>query len=87
MEMDEGPKVAYAIASDPGQIEKLRKMPQARRLVELGKIAAKVSAAAVLPKVTVTSKPITPAGGGGTASRASRLASAQTIAEIRAALK
>ena len=66
MESDVGPKLAYYLANNIDEVERINALPQGRRYVELGKLEAKLADAGASTKKTVVSKapaPITPVTG------------------------
>lgn len=56
MESDHGPAIAYFMAKNPTEVERIAKLPTHKRLLELGKIEAKVSMTNKQEKVIETKK-------------------------------
>lgn len=62
IESDVAPKLMAYMAANPGEVERISKLSEARQGVELGKLELKVSAAPV--KTSKAPAPISPIGGG-----------------------
>jgi len=68
-ESDIGPQMAYYLAQNMDEVERIRQLPSHRRLLELGKIEAKLAAPAAKPaepkKVSRAAPPVNPVKGTG----------------------
>ena len=56
-ESDVGPRIAYHLAKNPGELEKLNRLSPTRRLAELGKLELKLTKPAEKPSKKVTDAP------------------------------
>ena len=69
MESQYGPQMAYYLAKNPGEIERIGNLPSHRRLIEMGKIELKVSAQEKKPEpkkvVSKAPAPVEPVRGTG----------------------
>lgn len=66
MESEIGPQLAYFLANNIDEVERINGLPKSKRYVELGKLEAKLTAAGAVVKKVAVSKapaPITPVSG------------------------